>query len=1546
MALCHVRSERCRVSLGWVAAAAVILGYATASHPLSADEAKQCQGQEEEFGDCPGLTPCSDCVPVDCKFGDWAPWAANDFGGCSGLIIRMRVIGLLNNECGQPCSGPTAETREHIDPECMFEKVDCEFSEWTAWTTCVSDSDQSYRTRHIIADAEGGGKSCVGETKQTQECGGPPPPVDCGFSDWFEWTTCSVSCGNGRRTRMRKVTQTPKFNGAPCAGATLEVHTCQMPKCDSDDAEAGDWTQWSDCDGSSLQKTRSRHLDSFAEGTGAPFKGVVEEIGACPETPKSDCEFSAWDEWSKCDVYCQKIRKRVFTQVPINGGSCAADAKLRETTSCNIKACHKSPHDCELSDWSAWTVCDNQCGPGAMNRTRSVVKTATKGGIPCSNTLTEIKSCAGVGKHCGGIDCEWFDWSSWGACSCECGGGSKSRHRAIKVAPKNGGILCDAKDKKEVAPCNTQSCDRECVDGKWQMWSHWSVCSATCGAGYQSRSREVATEPNGCGHALEGVREDYQTCVAAEACGGDEDCKIADWSEWSSCSCKCMGIKERTRYIKVFVSGHGVPCNDSALKETSSCNDDPNSPGCGDVVDDCEWSPWEVSKCSRTCGGGQQEKRRRIAKDATGGGKPCIGDLLLSQPCNTQPCGHEVCTDCRWGTWGPWSDCTHCGGQRFRRRSLDQMPNYCGKACDSEASQEMEECESTCPAGKYVCKWSDWTEAECPKKGCGDTSVTRTRSLGFVKLKNDNETLKAVLLKESLFIGLEGSICTGSEVDMKLCDRKECDCEPIDCVFGEWDEWSKGSCEGLCQRSRLIRRPNNECGEPCDGSLVETKRCPITCGDPIDCVWGQWTEWNGCLNEYSQKTRSRKVVTFPNWRGKPCSGEAKQTTSCYTPPGQRNCKLSEWSEFDTCTAKCGGGLRSRHRYVVAEASDGGRLCSGSLEDMEACNTQGCIEHDVDCVLSPWSAWSHCDPDNQKKRERSVQVEAQNNGRRCAGDLTMVMTCGVVVIDCEMSEWTHWDECDRDCDGGQKRRHRQIAVYPRNGGKSCPTGIVETAPCNTESCVKTDCQLGPWAKWGECSSECGDGQETRVRAIRVFRAGVGKGCSGKLEETRQCHVGNCGRTDCLWAEWSDWDTCTCSCDGGTTKRSRDIKQMPRNKGKPCAVQDKEQVRPCNTEPCGSTACVDGVWADWNDWSICSASCMGGTTYRQRHQLVSNNACGKPAEGLSHESGFCNVKVPCQPSVDCEFNAWSDWEDCTKSCNGITRRSRSIGKYGRGVGNWCLGPIKQMSQCNADCDHTKKTPVDCVLSAWGKWSECTRTCDGGQRHKSRHILKLPENGGKTCEADVEKIEECNRGPCDGGEPVDCVVGDWQDWGACIQALVPTVRERAPCLNCHPELRDTTTEPPTTEAIAGEMFRSRSVKTFPKNGGKKCVKEDLQEVKSCPWKSRSVYCTWSEWSSWGSCSAKCGQGRRGRTRDIVASLEEVPPPLATDQIVEKFEALQLHTASLEQGRLPELAMAFAAGMLTLGVAFGVWRACGYSQRPLAHRDMLMAQTMSSVE
>ena len=55
----------------------------------------------------------------------------------------------------------------------------------------------------------------------------------------------------------------------------------------------------------------------------------------------------------------------------------------------------------------------------------------------------------------------------------------------------------------------------------------------------------------------------------------------------------------------------------------------------------------------------------------------------------------------------------------------------------------------------------------------------------------------------------------------------------------------------------------------------------------------------------------------------------------------------------------------------------------------------------------------------------------------------------------------------------------------------------------------------------------------------------------------------------WSRWSPWSRCDKRCGGGRSIRTRSCSSPPpKNGGKKCEGE-KNQVKPCNTKPCGET-----------------------------------------------------------------------------------------------------------------------------------------------------------------------------------------------------------------------------------------------------------------------------------------------------------------------------------------------------------------------------------------
>ncbi|THD27283.1 Somatomedin-B and thrombospondin type-1 domain-containing protein [Fasciola hepatica] len=56
----------------------------------------------------------------------------------------------------------------------------------------------------------------------------------------------------------------------------------------------------------------------------------------------------------------------------------------------------------------------------------------------------------------------------------------------------------------------------------------------------------------------------------------------------------------------------------------------------------------------------------------------------------------------------------------------------------------------------------------------------------------------------------------------------------------------------------------------------------------------------------------------------------------------------------------------------------------------------------------------------------------------------------LIVDCKVSEWGPWAECDHQCGLGKRVRRRRVIQSPSNGGRECPV-LEETMPCQGTRC---------------------------------------------------------------------------------------------------------------------------------------------------------------------------------------------------------------------------------------------------------------------------------------------------------------------------------------------------------------------------------------------------------------------------------------------------------------------------------------------------------------
>ncbi|XP_059403540.1 adhesion G protein-coupled receptor B1-like [Carassius carassius] len=343
-----------------------------------------------------------------------------------------------------------------------------------------------------------------------------------------------------------------------------------------------------------------------------------------------------------------------------NGG-CYRGGVYTEKCSPTIR---DSNRDAEIikgwNGWGRWSECSNECGGGVQVRSRvcqpedGVCEGVVEEGRacnpqPCIGQVQQrsqgLRSIISQRRDSDGTimgnqaphkeEVQQDTWSSWSVCSVSCGEGLQSRTRSCMTSTYS--TQCNG-PLRENRPCNnTAACP---VNGAWDEWAPWSLCSSTCGRGYRDRVRTCKQPKNG-GEPCRGPVKQTKFCNIAVC---PVDGYWNDWSAWTPCSASCSnGTMKRTRECNGPSYG-GSECR-GEWQETTNC-----------FLRDCPvdgrwllWSSW--GSCSKSCGGGHQ-LRQRVCEGPYFSGEPCNGDKKELRNCNEKRCPepHEICGEENYGS--------------------------------------------------------------------------------------------------------------------------------------------------------------------------------------------------------------------------------------------------------------------------------------------------------------------------------------------------------------------------------------------------------------------------------------------------------------------------------------------------------------------------------------------------------------------------------------------------------------------------------------------------------------------------------------------------------------------------------------------------------------------------------------------------------------------------------------------------------------------------------------------------------------------------------
>ncbi|XP_069852689.1 thrombospondin type-1 domain-containing protein 7A isoform X3 [Dipodomys merriami] len=1115
--------------------------------------------------------------------------------------------------------------------------------------------------------------------------------------------------------------------------------------------------------------------------------------------------------------------------------------------------------DCIVSEFSSWSECSKTCGSGLQHRTRHVVAPPQFGGSGCPN-LTEFQVCQS--SPCEAEESLYsLQVGPWSTCSMPHPRVSRQagRRRKNKEREKERGKGVKDPEARELIKKKRNRNRQNRQENKF-----WDIQ-----IGYQTREVMCINKT--------GKAADLSFCqqeklpITVQSCVITKECQVSEWSEWSPCSTTChntaspTGTRVRTRTIRQFPIGSENDCPE--LEEKESCVSQGNGVA---LCATYGWRATEWTDCRVDPLLSQQDRRRGNQTALCGGGVQtrevyCVqtnenllshlrthkdkeGEEVDRQLCRDAifpipvACDAPCPKDCVLSAWSAWSSCSHtCSGKttegkQIRARSiLAYAGDEGGVRCpNSSALQEVRSCNEH-PCTVYHWQTGPW--GQCIE----DTSVssfnTTTTWNGEASCSVGMQTRKVICVRVN--VGQVGPKKCPENLRPETVRPCLLPCRK-DCIVTPYSDWTPcpSSCKkgdsGVKKQSRhrvIIQLPANG-GRDCTDPLYEEKACEV----PQVCQSYRWKthKWRRCqlvpwsvqqvipgAQEGCGPGRQARAITCRKQDGGQASiheclqyaGPVPALTQACQIPCQDDCQFTSWSKFSSCNGDC-GAVRTRKRTIVGKSKKKEKCKNPQLYPLIETQYCPCDSH----TLQPVGNWSDC-----ILPEGKVEVLL---GMKVQGDV-------------------------KEC--GQGYRYQAMACYDQNGR------LVETSRCNShgyieEACIipcPSDCKLSEWSNWSRCSKSCGSGVKVRSKWLREKPYNGGRPCP-KLDHVNQVYEVVPCHSDCNQYIWvsEPWSVCkvtyvnmreNCG-EGVQTRKVRCMQNTP--DGPSEHVEDyfcDPEEMPLGSRECKLPCPEDCVISEWGPWTRCVLPC-NQSNFRQR----SADPIRQPAdEGRACPNAI--EKEPCNLNKNCyhyDYNV-TDWSTCQLSekavCgNGIkTRMLDCVRSDGKSVDlKYCeeLG-LEKNWQMNSSC--VVECPVNCQLSDWSPWSECSQTCGlTGKMVRRRTVTQPFQGDGRPCPSTMEQTKSCPVKPC----------YHWQygQWSPC-QAQEAQCGEGTRTRNISCVVSDGSAE--DFGKVVDEEFCADTELII--DGNKNIILEETC-TQPCPGD-----CYLKDWSSWSLCQLTCVNG-----------------------------------------------------------------------------------------
>ncbi|KAF7283544.1 hypothetical protein GWI33_000285 [Rhynchophorus ferrugineus] len=354
-------------------------------------------------------------------------------------------------------------------------------------------------------------------------------------------------------------------------------------------------------------------------------------------------------------------------------------------------------------------------------------------------------------------------------------------------------------------------------------------------------------------------------------------------------------------------------------------------------------------------------------------------------------------------------------------------------------------------------------------------------------------------------------------------------------------------------------------------------------------------------------------------------------------------------------------------------------------------------------------------------------------------------------ECAVTEYTSWSACSVTCGKGLRMRTREYVIPQKAQMFECNRQLISKEMCvadvpecegqnnedesredvvpleNFDGAAEGICSTGPWGSWSTCSETCGVGFKMRSR---FFLDNMGRKKCPHITtvEKEKCMGPQCTSVEvkdpmCPTTDWSDWSPCSASCGKGVKFRTKLLMVSPELQTKCQGRVELIQQQPCMDTP-------DCTF----DMATAKVVCM-------------QTSDQGPCQGYYNRWYFDSEKLMCVPFVygGCRGNKnnFLTSGDCMESCSVV--RDALIGN--------APAPVTPPRTVSRQTDGFRVAPnfiqsgfdgfgeaIDCMVTPWSPWSQCSATCGIGVEERFRMIKRPAQNGGKACPTNLKKKRRC--------------------------------------------------------------------------------------------------------------------------------------------------------------------------------------------------------------